>query len=59
MSRGVTPAWVGFMWAALALAITAGFGLGADLFMAQALHRPLAAWWPTAAQAHGHVQLFG
>ncbi len=59
MSRGVAPVWAGFVWAALALAITAGFGLGAALFMAPALHRPLGAVWPAAAQAHGHVQLFG
>lgn len=59
MSRSVTPVWDGFVWAALALAITAGFGLGADLFLARALHASLGAMWPAAAQAHGHVQLFG
>jgi uncharacterized protein involved in response to NO len=42
------------VWAATVLALVPGFGLGAALFA----HRA-GAWWPAAAQAHGHVQLFG
>jgi uncharacterized protein involved in response to NO len=45
--------------AAIALALTGGFGLGAALFGASALHIPLGRWWPAAAQAHGHLQLVG
>lgn len=59
MSRGAWPIWGSFVWAALGLAIVAGFGLGADLFLLQALHAPTSTVWPVAAQAHGHVQLFG
>jgi uncharacterized protein involved in response to NO len=43
-----------FLWAAVLLALLAGFGLGGALF----LHQP-AIWRVAAAQAHGHVQLFG
>src|SRR5919202_6432495 len=51
----VTPP---FVWAATALAVVAGFGLGGALFAALLGPRP-GLWWPAAAQAHGHVQLFG
>jgi uncharacterized protein involved in response to NO len=43
-----------FLWAAIVLALVPGFGLGGALFG----HRAVA-WWVAAAQAHGHVQLFG
>ena len=47
-----------FVWTAASLAIVAGFGLGGALF--GALFGPRAGlWWPAAAQAHGHVQVFG
>jgi uncharacterized protein involved in response to NO len=42
-----------FLWAATLLALVGGFGLGGALF----LHST--AWRFPAAQAHGHVQLFG
>src|SRR5579884_3114912 len=51
--------WPPFIGAALALALTAGFGLGGLLFAAPVLGLPLGAWWPAAAQVHAHVQLFG
>jgi uncharacterized protein involved in response to NO len=57
---GSPPAvWPPFLRAALALALTGGFGLGGALFAALTLRLPLALWWPAAAQAHGHLQLFG
>ncbi len=59
MTGGRAPVWPPFVWASLGLAITAGFGLGAALFAAQALQAPIGLWWPAAAQAHGHTQLFG
>src|SRR3954454_21212899 len=42
-----------FIWTATLLAIVGGFGLGGSLFLHQT------AWPVPAAQAHGHVQLFG
>jgi len=59
VTGGRAPVWPPFVWASLGLAITAGFGLGAALFAAQALQAPIGLWWPAAAQAHGHTQLFG
>ena len=47
-----------FLWWAIGLALTAGFGLGMALFLALALRLPIGAWWPAAVQAHGHVQLY-
>src|SRR5579884_594340 len=47
-----------FVWAATTLAVVAGFGLGGALFGALLGPRP-GLWWPAAAQAHGHVQVFG
>jgi uncharacterized protein involved in response to NO len=47
-----------FVWTAATLAIVAGFGLGGALFGALFGPRP-GLWWPAAAQAHGHAQLFG
>jgi len=37
----------------------AGFGLGAALFLSVASGASIGLWWPAAAQAHGHAQLFG
>ncbi|MBI4495070.1 MAG: NnrS family protein [Chloroflexi bacterium] len=51
--------WRPFVWTALGLAVAAGFGLGGALFAARALQAPLGTWWLAAAQAHGHIQLFG
>jgi uncharacterized protein involved in response to NO len=51
--------WPPFVIAAVSLAISAGFGLGGALFVAIRLRLSSGLWWPAAAQAHGHVQLFG
>lgn len=59
MSRGGREVWPPFVWGSLGSAVAAGFGLGGALFAAVALRVPLGAWWPAAAQAHGHAQLFG
>lgn len=59
MSRGQPAVWPPFLRASLALALTGGFGLGGALFAAIALRLPTGLWWPAAAQAHGHLQLFG
>jgi uncharacterized protein involved in response to NO len=48
-----------FIWWAIALALTAGFGQGALLFLHLAAGQPMGLWWIAASQAHGHVQLFG
>jgi uncharacterized protein involved in response to NO len=54
-----TAVWEPFVWAAIWLALVAGFGLGGALFAAPVLGLPLGAWLPAAAQVHGHIQLFG
>lgn len=51
--------WPPYIWTALALALTSGFGLGGALFAARAFGWPPDRWWPALAQAHGHSQLFG
>ncbi|MCC7369259.1 MAG: NnrS family protein [Chloroflexi bacterium] len=48
-----------FLWWAIGLALTAGFGLGMLLFLHLAAGQPSGPWWLAAVQAHGHVQLFG
>jgi uncharacterized protein involved in response to NO len=57
--RPSAETWQAFVWLAVILALTAGFGLGGALFAAPLLGVPTSAWWPSAAQAHAHVQLFG
>lgn len=44
---------------ALLLGVGAGFALATVLTLSQALHISLGPWWIAAAQAHGHVQLYG
>jgi uncharacterized protein involved in response to NO len=51
--------WPLLVQSSLWLAGTAGFSLGAGLFAASALSLPVGLWWPAAAQAHGHIQVFG
>jgi uncharacterized protein involved in response to NO len=51
--------WEPFFWAAVTLALVAGFGLGGALFALQALGQPVGPWWAAAARVHGHVQLVG
>ena len=48
-----------YIFAALAFALTTGFGLAAILIAARASKQPLGAWWIASVQAHGHAQLFG
>jgi uncharacterized protein involved in response to NO len=48
-----------FLWWAIGLALTAGFGQGMLLFLHLAAGQASGLWWVAAAQAHGHVQLFG
>jgi uncharacterized protein involved in response to NO len=56
---GSAPAWRRFVVASVALALTAGFGLGGGLATAEAAHASIGLWWLAAAQGHGHVQVFG
>lgn len=48
-----------YVFAALAIALTAGFGFAAILVAALALHWSPGTWWVATVQAHGHAQLFG
>ncbi len=59
MSRAEADLWSPFVRAAIGVALTGGFGLGAALFGAIALRLPLGLWWSAAAQAHGQLQLVG
>jgi uncharacterized protein involved in response to NO len=58
-TTAVMSVWPLFVQASLWLAGSAGFSLGAALFAASALSLPVGLWWPAAAQAHGHIQVFG
>jgi uncharacterized protein involved in response to NO len=60
-SRGVHERFpsLPFLWWAIGLALTAGFGLGMLLFLHLAVGQPASPWWVAAVQAHGHVQVFG
>ena len=48
--------WPPFVWTAVGLALTAGFGLGGMLFAAPVLGLPVGAWWPAAAQVHAQTR---
>ena len=48
-----------FLRLALAISLTAGFGLGAVLALALAGGVPFGPWWPALVQAHGRAQLIG
>jgi uncharacterized protein involved in response to NO len=48
-----------FLRLALAISLTAGFGLGAVLAIALAQGVALGAWWVTLVQVHGRAQLVG
>lgn len=48
-----------FIYAALAIALTAGFGYGTILVAANTLGVRLDVWYGALVQAHGHAQLFG
>jgi uncharacterized protein involved in response to NO len=47
--------WLWYVWAAVAFAVTGGFGFGAAAF----LWPPEGACWIALVEAHGHIQLFG
>jgi uncharacterized protein involved in response to NO len=49
----------GFIWAALATAIFAGFAIGGHLAFVIGFGFPLKASFPSMVQAHGHAQLVG
>jgi hypothetical protein len=59
VTRSVAPAWQLFIAAALGLAIAAGLWLGGALLVVAAHHAPASQWGAAAAQAHGHVAVFG
>lgn len=48
-----------FIYAALAFALTAGFGYAAVIVGGLGLGMIPGAWWGAVVQAHGHAQLFG
>lgn len=49
----------GFLWAALAAALGAGFPIGAHLTFVVGFGFPISAGYASFVQAHGHVQLMG
>lgn len=59
MSSPPRPIWQPFVQLSLAFALSGGFLVGGALFAARSLGVPPGSWWTSAAQAHGHVQLFG
>ena len=48
-----------FVFAALAIALSAGFGYATIIVAALAFQWNLGVWWIAMVQAHGHAQLFG
>lgn len=48
-----------FIYMALGIALTAGFGYGALMVGALALGIIPGTWWGAVVQAHGHAQMFG
>ena len=50
---------VGFVHAALILALTAGFGSAVVLGLQLGFDLPANRWWPVLVQIHGHAQVFG
>lgn len=59
MSPSSPPIWRRFVRASLATGLSAGFGLGGLLFVTLLGEGGAGSWWPAAAQAHGHAQVFG
>jgi uncharacterized protein involved in response to NO len=51
--------WSGYIWVALAIALGAGFPLGAYLTIAMGVGFPLGSGVASVIQTHGHVQLVG
>lgn len=63
-ASGISMDWIRrthepFIYAALFIALTAGFGYGALMVGSLALGILPGAWWGPVVQAHGHAQLFG
>src|SRR5512140_103741 len=48
-----------YVFAAIAIALTAGFGYASILVLALAMNWSPGTWWIALVQAHGHAQLFG
>lgn len=48
-----------FVYAALVVALTGGFGLASVIVASLAFGLATGAWWLASVQAHGHSQLFG
>lgn len=59
MSSTHAPFTFAFVYAALAVTLTAGFGLAAALGASSGFGLPLGVWWFPLVQAHGHAQLWG
>lgn len=59
MSNSPRPIWQPFVQLSLFFALSGGFLVGGALFAARSLGVPAGTWWTSAAQAHGHIQLFG
>lgn len=53
------PLWLNYVRASVVLALFGGFLLGGLLLLLQAIGAHGAGWQAGAAQAHGHLQLFG
>jgi uncharacterized protein involved in response to NO len=49
----------GFVWAAIAAALTGGFGLGAGLLLGPLMGVSVGRWWLAGVQAHGYAMLVG
>ncbi|MCC7262902.1 MAG: hypothetical protein IT369_10305 [Candidatus Latescibacteria bacterium] len=57
--RAHAPLAQGFVWTALAAALSAGFGAAALLALLLGFELPLADWWLPLVQVHGFAQAFG
>jgi uncharacterized protein involved in response to NO len=58
-SRGHAPFPLEFVYAALFLGLTVGFGYAIVLALRFSAGQPIGAWWLPLLQAHGHGQLWG
>lgn len=52
-------AWLAYVWIAVVVASTGGFGYGTAAFLVYAAGLPPGGWWAHLVQAHGHLQVFG
>jgi uncharacterized protein involved in response to NO len=58
-SSAHAPFSVGFVYAALGVTLSAGFGYAAVLGVSFGFGHSLGAWWTPLVQTHGHAQLWG